>query len=167
MENPPCIARSTRVGARFTRKGTGQATVGVNPPESPISMGTSDGRSESPRITHKHGDRQEGSGWGPDPPCRRKETTVRRRTASGPVDEGNGRRLPAGLVRSHSRSCGVCGGGPSRDYIAAWEERRIPMETGFCLVGKFEQVSNSGAVDVLQTTMVSLSTGWESVLRFC
>ncbi len=30
LENPPCVARSTRVGARFTCKGTGQATLGVN-----------------------------------------------------------------------------------------------------------------------------------------
>ena len=125
LENPPCMARSTQVGARFTSKGTGQATVGVNdrllgcawsqvPHNKPISMGTSKKVAVGGRTL-----------------CRRKETTVRRRAASGPVDEGNGTRLPAtglpaGFVRLRSRSCGgVCGGRPSRDYIAAWEERTI------------------------------------------
>ena len=60
-------------------------------------------------------------------PCRRKETTVQRRAASGPVNEGNGIRLPAGLVRSHPRPCGgVYGGRPSWDDVAIREERTIP-----------------------------------------
>ncbi len=37
LGNPPCIARSTRVGARFTRKGTGQARRWRLGAESPLS----------------------------------------------------------------------------------------------------------------------------------
>ena len=53
------------------------------------------------------------------------------------------------------------------------EERRIPIETGFCLVGKCEQVSNSGRNGIRRTTpfdgnlvawgrgiALSLGTGW-------
>ena len=41
------------------------------------------------------------------------------------------------------------------------KERRIPIETGFCLVGKFEQVSNSGSIMSIEVlgTIIGASSG--------
>ncbi len=57
-----------------------------------------------------------------------------------------------GTVTATGRTCAVAvpplrreqtGNGQGHKLRPA-KERRIPIETGFCLVGQFEQVSNSG-----------------------
>ena len=89
-------------------------------------------------------EKEEASGWGPDPPCRRKEAKYRREAAWGLSDEGNG--------YGYWQDFRGCGADPA-------EERRIPIETGFCPVGKFEQVSNSGSKDRLKPAEI-WQRGW-------
>ena len=82
---------------------------------------------------------------GPNPPCRRKEAKYRREVACGLFDEENGHGY-----RQDFRGCGsdpAEGTDRKRSGIKLQptEERIIPTGTSFYLIGKFEQVSNSGA----------------------
>jgi hypothetical protein len=89
-------------------------------------------------------EREEGGGWGPDPPCRRKEAQYWREAARGLSDERNGHGY-----RQDLRGCGSDPAeGMSRRRPGtkrrSSQERTIQAKLAYALTGKFEQVSYSG-----------------------